>query len=367
MMRRRRFLKFALGGAGAAWLIDSCGSLARAEKPSMSACFRPWDSKTPEFSWQAKKPPYKIGLSNSYNGNVWRSEMLHIARTYVERPQVKRYVKDFRVSSAGNDVSAQVSQINQMALAGMDAILVDAASPSGLDDTIDKAVKAGVLVVSFDNTVTTPKSVTVNENQYEIGRRWARFLVKQLHGNGKILMVRGVSGTFVDDRRTEGATDVFAQHPGIRTVQVFGDWNADTVRRVTANALAVNKSFDGVWCQGGDVGVVRAFDEAGLPIPPIAGEAENGFRKLAAQRRFPMLSIGQSPSLSAVAVATAIALLQGHKVPRDIGIPLPAVTTDELKAGVNYFPKLPDGVYTPVDIKPCGLAFDIRDVMGMTS
>lgn len=366
-MWRRHFLKLALGGAGAALLMDGGGSLALADESLMNACFKPWNAKTPRVSWPAKKPPYKIALSNSYDGNVWRSEMLNIARIYVERPEVKRYVKEFRVSSSGNNVSAQISQLNQMVLAGMDAILVDAASPSGLDGTIDKAVKAGVVVVSFDNTVTTPKSVTVNENQYEIGRRWAGFLVKQLHGQGKVLMVRGVSGTFVDDQRTEGATDVFEQHSGIRTVQVFGNWSDDTARQVTANALAVNGSFDGVWCQGGDVGVVRAFDDAGLSIPPMAGEAENGFRKLAAQRRFPMLSIGQSPSLSAVAVATAIALLRGQKVPQDIGVPLPAVTTDELKAGVNYFPKLSDGVYTPINIKPCGLEFKVDDVVSASS
>src|SRR5690606_13186528 len=105
---------------------------------------------------------------------------------------------------------------------------------------------------------------------------------------------------------------------------------------------AAGTEFAAVWCQGGDTGVVRAFQQAGKDIPPIAGEAENGFRKLAAELKFPMLSIGQSPALSAMSIKVALAILQGQKVPRAVSVPLPTATTETLKPGENYFPDQPD-------------------------
>jgi ribose transport system substrate-binding protein len=176
-------------------------------------------------------------------------------------------------------------------------------------------------------------------------------------------MVRGVAGTFVDQERTRAANDVFKQHEGIKTTEVYGNWDDGTAQKVTANALASGAKFDAVWSQGGDTGVVRAFQQAGADIPPIAGEAENGFRKLAAELKFPMLSIGQSPALSAMSIKVAIAILQGEKVPQSISVPLPTATTETLKAGVNYFPDLPDSFFTPINIEACGLTFDVENVL----
>ena len=66
---------------------------------------------------------------------------------------------------------------------------------------------------------------------------------------------------------------------GYSIVEVIGDWDPGKAQTVTATALAANPDFAGVWCQGGTDGVVRAFLDAGVPLVPVAGEAENGFRK----------------------------------------------------------------------------------------
>jgi ribose transport system substrate-binding protein len=289
--------------------------------------------------------------------------MVQIAKAYTELPDVKPHIASFQVSSSGNDVNAQIAQINQMILSGVDAIVIDAATPTGLNSVIDQAVDNGILVVSFDSLVTTKKAVIVNEDNYEMGKKWADFIVEKMGDSGNVLMVRGVAGTFVDQERTRAAKDVFGKHSGIKTTEVYGDWDDGTAQKVTANALASGTKFNGVWCQGGDTGVIRAFQQAGASIPPIAGEAENGFRKLAAQLKFPMLSIGQSPALSALSIKAAIAILQGQKVPQAINVPLPAATTDTLKAGVNYFPDLPDSFFTPINIVECGLKFDIKTIL----
>ena len=162
----------------------------------------------------------------------------------------------------------------------------------------------GIVIVSFDTTVHTDPpdpsldlGVTVNEDQIEMGRRWAQWLVDQTGGKGKILMVNGVQGTGVDQERRQGAAEVWKANPGITTVEVIGDWDPGKAQTATATALAANPDFAGVWCQGGTDGVVRAFLDAGVPLVPVAGEAENGFRKqmLEYKDKFQGYSIGQTP------------------------------------------------------------------------
>lgn len=366
-MIRRDLLKIGASALGMVYLslLPEENAFATGADATQTTCFKPWSKNTKIFSWSTKKPPYKIALSNSYIGNEWRTEMLQIAKAYTERQDVKKYLRKFSISSSGNDVSAQIAQVNQMILEGVDAIVIDAATPSGLNSVIDKAARAGVLVVSFDNVVTTDKAVTINQSQFEMGKRWAQFIVKHNKGKGHVLMIRGVAGTYVDEMLTKGGLSVFKKYPNIKTTQVYGKWDDGVAQKQAADAIAsAGYKFDGIWCQGGTTGAVRAFLDAGYKqIPVVSGEAENGVRKLAAKLQFPMLSIGQSPTLVAVSIDAAIKILQGHKLPREIRTPIPFVTTKDLKAGVNYFPKQPDSFFTAINIKQCGLTFDVKHVL----
>jgi ribose transport system substrate-binding protein len=81
----------------------------------------------------------------------------------------------------------------------------------------------------------------------------------------------------------------------------------------------VHGHFDAVFVQGGSTGTVRAMMDARHPFVPIAGEAENGFRKLIAQHAkegLKGISIGQSSGLVAISIKAAITALQGNPMPR---------------------------------------------------
>ncbi|MGH7056445.1 MAG: substrate-binding domain-containing protein [Acetobacteraceae bacterium] len=322
---------------------------------SLERCFLKKTPSTPMFQRKAKRGPYRIAFSNSYYGNNWRTEMLNIARAYAKQPAVAHYIKKFDIRNAGNNVAQQVAQVRQMILAGYDAILIEAASPSGLDSVINQAVHHGILVVAFDNTVTTNKAININENQYDMGRLWAQFLVKETGGKGKVLMVRGLAGTTVDNDQGDGAMAVFKKHPGIKTVQVYGNWDVGTNQKVAADALATNHDLAGVWGTEGMTGTLQAFLQLHAQLVPMTSESDNGFMMLAVRHKLPALVIGQSPALVAAALRAAIAALDGQAVPLDANIPLNPVTTSEMKAGVNYFPKQPSSFVTNINIPQCGI------------
>src|SRR6266542_4063053 len=83
------------------------------------------------FGGQAvKHAKFKIALSNSYIGNKWRIEMENLFKAACKMPPYSEKV-DCSVYNSGNDVSKQSQQISNLISQGVDAIVVNAASPTG--------------------------------------------------------------------------------------------------------------------------------------------------------------------------------------------------------------------------------------------
>jgi len=291
---------------------------------------------------------HKIALSNSYIGNKWRIEMENVFKAALLMEPFKSEVEGSWFNS-GNDVSKQSQQLTNLIAERVDAIIINAASPTGLNGILNQAAERGVLVVSFDNTVTTPKALKVNTDQVKFGETLADWLAKKLNGKGNVIMVTGVAGTFVDQDRNKGAESVWSRNPGIKVVSRYtGMWDSSVAERNTAAVLNSLPQIDGIWCQGGTDGVLKALLAVNRPLPPTAGEAENGFRKFMIGydgHKVEGISIGQPPFLSVVALELARRILNNQYPRKDINIPFPSVTSETVKVGETVFPKLPDSFF----------------------
>jgi ribose transport system substrate-binding protein len=338
------------------------------------ACFAPWGAETKYMQWEAKPGPYRIAIVNGFVGNTWRIQMIKTAKAFAEDPAVKDKIKEFKVVSTGTDAPAQLGAIEDFINQGFDAIVTIAVSPDGFDRVIRLADKNNVVLVPFDNVLDTDKVMQVNEDQLAMGRRWAEFLLKELAAlgktSGKILEVRGLPGNSVDRDRSIGINEVLKASGGNwEVVQVVGNWDDGTAQKVAADAIAVHGQFDAVAVQGGTTGVVQAMLDAGHPMVPIAGESENGFRKLVAAHAaggLKGISIGQSPGLVAIAMKAAISALEGNVMPQLISVPLPVADYTTLKDGVNYWSNLPDNFFTVNEFPPCGVNISGPAIMAQT-
>src|SRR5579883_2357062 len=293
--------------------------------------------------------PYTIALSNSFIGNTWRVEMENEFKGACQMPPYNTLIKCL-VYNSGNDVSKQTQQIDNLISSHVDAIVLDAASPTGLNGVIQQACNAGILVVSYDNVVTAPCALKVNTDQFKFGKTLAQFLVTALHGKGNVIMVTGVPGTHVDQQRNAGADSVWKANPGIKVIARYtGMWASGVAQSNTAAQLASLGRIDGAWVQGGTDGVIRALLAAHRPFPiPVAGEAENGFRQMMLQYRskgFKAISIGQPPFLVLVSLELAVEVLSGKHPKADITIPFPEVTQDTVKEGETTFKSLPSSFF----------------------
>ena len=331
-------------------------------------CFKPWDASTKYFQWPAKKGPYRIALANGFVGNTWRIQMIKMAKAYAATPEMKSQIKEFKIVSTGTDVAAQIAAIDNFINSGYDAIVTIAVNPTAFAPVIKRANAAGVVLVPFDNVLDSDQVMMVNENQLEMGQLSGDWLVKHIPSKtGKILEVRGLPGNSVDRDRHLGFRKVMeASGNKFDIVEVVGNWDDGTAQKVVADAVAVHKNFDGMFVQGGSTGAVRALIDAKHKMIPVAGEAENGFRKLCAERAkdgLVCISLGQSPGLVAISMKAAVTALQGKVLPQLIAVPIPQASHPNFKAGENYFPDLSDNFFTTNDFPACGVNLKDTDIM----
>lgn len=330
------------------------------------ACFAPFKDDTKFFKFAKKEPPYRIAMANGFVGNTWRIQMIKTLKAYAEQPDVAPMIEELKVVSTGTDVAAQVAAIDNFINAGYDAILTIAVNPSAFGPVIRRANRAGVVLVPFDNVLDSEDILQVNEDQSEIGRIMGRWLVDNVGASGKILEVRGLPGNSVDRDRHSGFREVMESGGSYEIVEVVGNWDDGTAQKVTADSIAVHGQFDGVYVQGGSTGAVRAMIDAGHPFVPVAGEAENGFRKLCAKHADEGLlcsSAGQSPGLVAIAAKAALTALQGEVIPQYVSVPIPLVEHPDFEAGENYYPDLTDNFFTPNEFPPCDVNITAKEIM----
>ena len=266
-------MKWTLGLTGVACASLLLSSVSTWAGPKIVAgpganpgCFKPWSDQTKFFQWDKKPGPYKIALVNGFVGNTWRIQMVKTAKAFAEQAGIKENIKEFKVVSTGTDVAAQLGAMEDFINQGFDAIITIAVAPDGFDRIIRLADKNNVVVVPFDNILDTDKVMMVNEDQKEMGRMSAKWLIDESGKKaGDILEVRGLPGNSVDRDRHIGFREIMeAAGNKFNITEVVGNWDTGTSQKVTADALAVHGHFDGVFTQGGSDGTVQAMIARGM-------------------------------------------------------------------------------------------------------
>ena len=376
MNRKHYFCRAAAVGAllAAACALNSTPSLAGptivAGPSADPTCFAPWTPQTKFFQYSAKKGPFRIALANGFIANTWRIQMIQTAKAYAAQPDVAAKLKEFKVVSTGEDVAAQIAAINNFIDSGFDAIVVNAQNPAAFKPVIKRANDAGVILVAFDNILDTEDAINVDVDQKGLGVYWADWLIKNVPNGGKILEVRGVSGTSVDRDRHDGIHETLDKSgKKWEVVEVIGKWDDPTAQKATADAIAVQKHFDGFTAQGGDTGVVQAMLDAKHPMVPFGGETENGFRKFCGkfgEEGLKCASGGTGPAQVAVAIHTAITALEGQVVPQSIKLPLAEVEYPNFKDGQDYYSAQSDNFFVGNSFPTCHINFTAQEIMGQT-
>lgn len=297
----------------------------------------------------AADDPYKIYLSMSYIGNDWQAEAKSMIEAMAKHPDYSDRV-DLQIQVSGDNAQKQIQQINGMVQSGADAIVVYPISPNALNRAVRNACEQDVFVIAYDAEITEPCAHNVTIDQRKAGRVTAEWLAEELEGDGDIAMITGVPGTSVDQKRTEAAEEVFAQHDGIDVVaDAPGMWSQAEARQKLSQIMADRDwdDLDGLWMQVGCYTAAKMQLNDGVAaedVLPCAGEASNGHRVQMlppdsiegvddAYRPigYRSISYGSPPYSGALALKIAVAELEGTDVPDMVDLPLPLARTGEME------------------------------------
>ena len=275
------------------------------------------------------KPPFKIGWANIYSIPTWMKETTGTIEDMVERAEEAGPGRSLTITDAQGNANTQIQQIQSMIDAKLDAIIVDAGSATALDRVIADACSKGIAVINFDSLVdTNDLTAKIDTDQAEWGKLAAEWLVKQLNGKGKIIVLNGPAGISVSDDRRKGAEPVFKANPGIKILaETNTAYNVAPAQEAVTNLLFSNPADRRRLSPGrrASAGAVTAFEKQGRELVPMTGENYRPFLEMWKQKKLTAWATQQPNWLGALAVYAAVQALQGKDIPAYINVPLPII------------------------------------------
>jgi ribose transport system substrate-binding protein len=303
-----------------------------------------------------KNPPYKLALASQGPTNSWAT--LFDAHARYEVSQLgKDVVSDLLYADANGSADKQVPQVEDLLSQNPDALILVPMGAAALSAPVERVMAAGVPVILCASTVETDNFVTeIGTNLYRRGQADAEWLVSQLGGKGNIVQMDGIAGVSTAEIGKQAAQDTWAKNPGIKVLDAqYGNWSTAEAKKIMEQWITkYGKDITGIWANGAQMamGIMSAFQDAKLPIPPIAGgEYFNGFLRMAQEAKLPFHATQYPPSMSMACVDTAVKILKGEPVKRFIDFRETIKNTDDFTdkdISTYYNPKWSDDVFGPV-------------------
>lgn len=297
-------------------------------------------SKAGPTSVHLKGKSFKVAVDLSYYGNDWQTEALNLIKAEAATPPYRGHV-DLRVDIAGASVPKQIAEINNEVAAGEKAIIMYPISPTGLNSAIEAACKRGVVIYAYNAYVTAPCAHNVTTSDFEFGTLQARGLAKFLHGKGQVAEMTGVAGTSADIERRAGWASVLKHYPHMHVVATAnGMWDAATTQSAFSSLIASHPNVNGVLAETSCQAVEAALQAHQMRLLPCAGESENQWREMMLPKSeggkgVKGVSVGGPAYTGELAFINALSILDGHKVAKDMEVPLPYVVSSTLHPGTN--------------------------------
>jgi ribose transport system substrate-binding protein len=148
----------------------------------------------------------------------------------------------------------------------VDGIAISVLSAEFLTPTIDRAVEAGIPVVTWDSDAPKSKRLAFyGVDDYQSGLVMGEETAKMLNGQGTVAFITSLGANNLQ-RRLEGAREALAKYPGITIVETY-DIKEDSTRCQELIATGSNRYPNlGAWISVGGWPVFSA--NALEPVPP---------------------------------------------------------------------------------------------------
>lgn len=228
-----------------------------------------------------KKLPV-VGISTGSSGTSWRNIMIaaleQVGNEYVAAKKIASYKLVNNVTNG--DATEQANILRDFISQGVDIILVNPNSPDALNGVIKEAQDEGILVVSYDATVTAPDVLNVTLDHYAWNKKNVEWIASTLK-KGNVIQIYGLDGHPANNDRIQATYDVLKNYPDIKLIaDTTGYWDQTKAKEVATQIIGSGQRIDGVITQDGEAfGVLSAFLDANKLPKVMFGDPGTAFFK----------------------------------------------------------------------------------------
>jgi ribose transport system substrate-binding protein len=333
----RRWL--AVAGATAAFALIAAGCTSNTPEADDSAA-----AAAPAAAGSNDEPGDKvtIAFSGPAADHGWLGAINSAAKAEAE----KYSDVDFVMAEGTNDVSVQISQIEQFINDGVDAIVLLPSDGAALTEVATKAMNAGIDVVNVDREFSDPNAArtTVLGDNYGMGVSAGEYICEQLGGKAgaKVAEIAGIDSLPLTQDRSRGFKDALTKCGLKVDARVAADFTVQGGEAAAANLLQAQPKLDAIWNHDDDqgVGVLAAIDAAGRDEFFMVGGAgsKNAMDAIKADNTVLKATVIYPSTQGADGVKLARLLAQGKgmsdlvdgEVPRTVQLYAPIVTKENV-------------------------------------
>lgn len=236
-----------------------------------------------------------------------------------------------------NDVTLQITQIEDMITQGIDAIFLNPAEAEGILPALDMLKEAGIPILNFDTEVAELSYAFsyVGSDNYNAGFVCGQDLVKKVPGGGKIIILDSPTMNSINDRE-KGFKDAIAGKGFEIVAEQDAKGNLEVSMGIAEDLLQAHSDVVAIF--GGNdptaLGALAAANAAGLKDVLIYGVDGSPDIKAELARGDSLIegSGAQSPiNIAKISVEVMYKYLAGEKVDARYPVETFLITSDNVK------------------------------------
>ncbi|WP_307766728.1 substrate-binding domain-containing protein [uncultured Prevotella sp.] len=206
---------------------------------------------------------YVIGVSQC-SEDIWRDKLNDelLMETYQHKDV------ELLFASAKDNDKLQTEQIEKFIQRGVDLLIISPNQVHSITPVIDKAYDKGIPVILFDRKTDSQKyTAFIGADNVKVGKTIGEFIAKTLHGEGKVIEIKGLDNSSPAIDRHKGFVQALSKYPDIQLKRTLsGEWTKESGYKSMKSAIADAKDCNIIWGQNDRMaeGARRAMAEAGV-------------------------------------------------------------------------------------------------------
>lgn len=282
-----------------------------------------------------------IGMSQCNLGEPWRVQMnADVKKAAAEHPELAVIFKD-----AQNDTLKQRAHVEEFVSSKVNLLIISPKEAAPLTAPVAEAYRQGIPVIILDRRVLGTEYTTfIGADNRKIGRAAGQWAARRLADKGNIVELKGLMTSTPGQDRHSGFLDGI-KGTGLQVIfEADMKWLEPDARKEMESALAVRKKIDLVYAHNdpGAHGAYLAAKAAGrekemlfIGIDGLPQEGQIYVRQgiLAASFEY--------PTGGREAIDTALRILRGEKLPKEITLRSRVFTPENINKGGAWLDRIP--------------------------